>query len=393
MDILKTPHQKLLEEAGAVPASPGMVHTPKQMLMQESGIMPRFAPGGKVAKGALSLLQKQANKAKYLKDTKVVDYNGKPITMYHHTTDFQGDAFDPKLVQQKDQGYHGQGMYFGADDYLKRSAFGKNSTGNVAGQEGFEEGSQVMPVNLSIKNPKYIDVADQSLYGVPSEELKKQGYDGVIVTRDDSFKNAMGRVVPRQKVYNAVAFEPTQVKSAIGNEGTFDPLDPRLSKAEGGHISAEDMLAELIYRGQAPQHFAEGGRAERMSPEFQALLDKLYSQQIYSGELPPEPTFQAQPVTLTSRARDAAASLIGDLPADRLFGTGSEGQKIEYLPLQFLNPISAITETISAVPETARQLHQGDLMGAGFTAGATGLGVLPFLKPIKSAIKKLKPKK
>lgn len=48
MDILKTPHQKLLEEAGATPASPGMVHTPKQMLMQESGIMPRFADGGAV---------------------------------------------------------------------------------------------------------------------------------------------------------------------------------------------------------------------------------------------------------------------------------------------------------------------------------------------------------
>ena len=48
MDILKTPQQKLLEEAGAVPASPGMVHTPQQMLMQESGIMPRFADGGSV---------------------------------------------------------------------------------------------------------------------------------------------------------------------------------------------------------------------------------------------------------------------------------------------------------------------------------------------------------
>ena len=48
MDILKTPHQKLLEEAGAIPASPGMVNTPQQMLMQQSGIMPQFAGGGAV---------------------------------------------------------------------------------------------------------------------------------------------------------------------------------------------------------------------------------------------------------------------------------------------------------------------------------------------------------
>jgi hypothetical protein len=49
MDILKTPHQKLLEEAGAIPASPGMVNTPEQMLMQQSGIMPQFADGGMVS--------------------------------------------------------------------------------------------------------------------------------------------------------------------------------------------------------------------------------------------------------------------------------------------------------------------------------------------------------
>lgn len=211
-----------------------------------------FAGGGKIgileslAKNTISLAEREANKAKFLEGTKVVDYNGKPITMYHHTTDFQGDAFDPKLAQQKDQGYHGQGMYFGTDDYLKRSAFGKYSSGNVYGEEGFTEGSQVMPVNLSIKNPKYIDVTEQSLHGMPIERLKEMGHDGVIVTRDDSFQNVMGRTIPRQKVYNAVAFEPTQVKSAIGNEGTFDPTDPRLHKAAGGKIEALKQLAHAV---------------------------------------------------------------------------------------------------------------------------------------------------
>lgn len=48
MDIFKTPHQMLLEEAGAIPATPGMVNTPQQMVMQQSGIMPQFAQGGSV---------------------------------------------------------------------------------------------------------------------------------------------------------------------------------------------------------------------------------------------------------------------------------------------------------------------------------------------------------
>jgi hypothetical protein len=47
MNLLKTPHQMLMEEAGASPLpSPGMLNTPKQMLFQESGILPKFAKGG-----------------------------------------------------------------------------------------------------------------------------------------------------------------------------------------------------------------------------------------------------------------------------------------------------------------------------------------------------------
>ena len=46
MNILKTPQQLLMEEAGMAPASPGLLHTPRQMLMQESGIVPKMAEGG-----------------------------------------------------------------------------------------------------------------------------------------------------------------------------------------------------------------------------------------------------------------------------------------------------------------------------------------------------------
>lgn len=46
MDILKTPNEKLMEEAGVNPASPGWLNTPKQMLMQETGVTPQLAAGG-----------------------------------------------------------------------------------------------------------------------------------------------------------------------------------------------------------------------------------------------------------------------------------------------------------------------------------------------------------
>lgn len=167
--------------------------------------------------------------------------------------------------------------------------------------------------------------------------------------------------------------------------------------ASGGEVqmTPEEMLAELFINNREPQHFATGGQPEATSPELAQLLDRLYSQRIYSGEmppLPPEPTFQAQPATLTSRARNATASLLGEKPADRLFGTGEEGQKSEYLPLQFLNPVSAATETIDSIPAALNMLREGNNAEAGLTMGMTGLGVLPFAKPIKNIIKKIKRK-
>jgi len=46
MNFLKTPQQKLMEDAGMVPASPGMLKTPQQAIMEESGIQPKFFSNG-----------------------------------------------------------------------------------------------------------------------------------------------------------------------------------------------------------------------------------------------------------------------------------------------------------------------------------------------------------
>ena len=163
--------------------------------------------------------------------------------------------------------------------------------------------------------------------------------------------------------------------------------------AEGGQppqqpqMSPEDMMAMMVAYGQEPQKLAGGGKPETMSPEFAALLDRLYSQRIYSGEMPPEPTFQAQPVTAASRTRDMVANVIGEKPADRLFGTGSEGQQVEYLPLQFLNPLAQGAAMVDAVPDTVRQMREGNYGQAGLTAGLTALGTAPFVAPAKAMVK------
>jgi hypothetical protein len=48
MDLLKTPHQLLMEEAGAHIDGGGLLDTPKQKLFEEVGAVPKFAKGKKV---------------------------------------------------------------------------------------------------------------------------------------------------------------------------------------------------------------------------------------------------------------------------------------------------------------------------------------------------------
>ena len=171
---------------------------------------------------------------------------------------------------------------------------------------------------------------------------------------------------------------------------------PHLSGGGEPSMSSQDMLALLMAHGHEPQHFATGGRSllPETSPYFQNIINKASANNFdqMMQEQNPEPTFQAQPVTPTSWTRDQFAKVIGELPADRLFGTGSEGQKLEYMPLQFINPVSQTTETIGAVPEIAHQLHQGNVGAAGITAGLTALGAAPFVSPIKKIIKKIRNK-
>ena len=60
-----------------------------------------------------------------------------------------------------------------------------------------------------------MDLASKALTSV----LKKRGHDGVMVLSPD--KHGRGRL------RELVVFDPTQIKSAVANRGTFDPAAPR----------------------------------------------------------------------------------------------------------------------------------------------------------------------
>jgi len=86
----------------------------------------------------------------------------------------------------------------------------------------------VMPVYLSIRNP-YRPTAQSEIEQIRSNpdrvaELQALGYDGMLWAKDGNLMrgaSGWGDDLPQ-----IVAFSPGQVKSAIGNVGTFDPASP-----------------------------------------------------------------------------------------------------------------------------------------------------------------------
>ena len=150
-------------------------------------------------------------------DSKVVDASGNPMVVYHGTSkDKPFSSFTRNA----------QGTWFTSDPEAASSYATTNDSQKVVYEDGRyvskNTSAQVFPVYLSIKNPLKVEgevlkkwqasvnyrAANKMLVG----DAKYRGYDGLM----------FGEGV-------FVAFEPTQIKSAIGNKGTFDPKDSNIT--------------------------------------------------------------------------------------------------------------------------------------------------------------------
>jgi len=146
-------------------------------------------------------------------DSKVVDEKGNPLVVYHGTmNDFS------KFDQNK----------FGTNTFDNIKGFFFTNTPEEAG--GYSDpntfwgsgrtGGNIMPVYISLQNPIVETVwgeTEPSLWIDENWSIlndAKEENRGLIVRNDD--KNWI----------TVVAFSPTQIKSATGNQGTFDPNNP-----------------------------------------------------------------------------------------------------------------------------------------------------------------------
>lgn len=155
-------------------------------------------------------------------DSKVVDENGNPLVVYNRAKKrFTNFDSEKQLI-----GWLGKGFYFSTDK-----------------DEFKEYGRVVLKVYLSIQNPFYVKgnspsdvysevkkISGQEYFSESDTQnvLIQNGYDGIIFNHWDR-----GVIIS--------CFEPTQIKSAIGNSGEYDPNNPSIIMAEGGEVCTYDF--------------------------------------------------------------------------------------------------------------------------------------------------------
>jgi len=127
---------------------------------------------------------------------------------------------------------------------------------NVRGG-GFREGANVMPLYARMEKPLVLDDPDMISWArevfaggrnsfpqmLPQEwvdNVRSEGYDSIIY-KPKPLKHVNGTEIPSDEY---IVFEPTQLKSAIGNRGTYDPNDPDIGKARGGIIDKSSGYAD-----------------------------------------------------------------------------------------------------------------------------------------------------
>ena len=262
---------------------------------------------------------------RWFKDSAVVDDDGRPLVVYHGTGADVAAFAEGEIGSATDAGLLGTGFYFTPNTDLA-STYANQSAGFIGGN------ANVIPAYLSIQKPFFSGggsaplelmyrIAGKRPENMSSPEgrawaeklrngLIERGYDGII----DSSGNA-------RYANEIVAFNPAQIKSAIGNVGKFDPVDPNIKASLRDVI--DPAIRARIDQTTTPREeksfikrITEAIAPKSASSFRAAFLDRYNRLSEYDKEL----ARQMGGAPLLADASSHSAALMSDLSAGVLAG-------------------------------------------------------------------------
>lgn len=175
------------------------------------------------------------NFKRWFGDSKVVDENGKPLIVYHGTVgDFS--AFDMFADKRTVGGKQRDALFFTSDKvHSGEYAIPQHLHDEMDFVDEFYHGSNIIPVYLRIKNPLVIDADSKNWVNIFPEAIDKaldNNNDGIIVNNIVDNANSLGT----ENISDTyVVFDPSQIKSAIGNDGNFSNSNNIIEKINNKH--------------------------------------------------------------------------------------------------------------------------------------------------------------
>lgn len=220
---------------------------------------------------------------KWFGDSKVVDENGEPLGVYHGTQasfDAFSEEFQGSTVSSEDQGFFFTNHRGEANSYAQYDWDKEDPAPNV------------MPVYLSIRNPRVIEIDyDDMTPGTWFDEHQdivdealEAGNDGLVIRS----LNSQDTMSDGQQLTMYVAFRPEQIKSAIGNRGTFSPDTGNILLSQRAPVFYSQMTRVLADRlskkgvgesyAQQMRKLADKGEFKRDEMEWSGVLEWLGEQ-------------------------------------------------------------------------------------------------------------------
>jgi len=190
---------------------------------------------------------------KWFEGSKVVDADGRPLVVYHGTSE-KFTSFDPERKGARDPGDYGKGFYFTASK-ANAEMYSEWAKGGGASKK---RSRNVMAVYLAIKRPfvmkddmdeatatAIVEDANANRVRLGKEPLSDlKGHAARLRSNFNSASEVVNKTKERARILSnyistvglerigydgiigtneIVAFRPSQIKSATGNRGTFDP--------------------------------------------------------------------------------------------------------------------------------------------------------------------------